>query len=79
METIKISSNAKQYFEMCKEINRSYPMIAEVRVPHLIEADVDETSLFNNIRLYRYYKGNLCRMCEINLLHKDIKDICNIK
>lgn len=76
METIKISSNAKQYFGMCKEINRSHPMIAEVRVPHLIEVDVDETSLSNDVRLYRYYKGELCRMCEINLLYRDIKNIC---
>lgn len=76
METIKISGNAKQYFGICKEINRSYPMIADVRIPHLIEIDIDEALLFNNVRLYRYYKGELCRMCEINLLYRDIKNIC---
>lgn len=79
METIKINSNAKEYFGMCNKINKSYPMMANVRIPHLIEVDVDETSLFNNVRLYAFYKGKLCNMCEINLLYRDIKNVCNTK
>lgn len=74
--TIKISGNAKMFFEMCSKINKSYPMIADTRIPHLIEVDLDENHLFNDVRLYRYYKGELHRMCEINLLHRDIKNIC---
>lgn len=74
--TIRISNNAEQYFGICNKINKSYPMIANVKIPHLIEMDIDETLLFNNVRLYRHYKGNLHIMCEISLLHRDINDIC---